>query len=62
MAKKERQQLLGLEILKPDDPTLWKRALKSELGRKAKTRQPILDHRGGRKLLSGILDRLKRLR
>ena len=62
MARKERQQLLGLEILKPDDPTLWKRALKSELGRKAKTRQPIFGHRGGRKLLSGILDRLKRLR
>jgi hypothetical protein len=62
MAKKERQQLLGLEILKPDDPTLWKRALKSELGRRAKMRQPILGRRASRKLLSGILDRLKRLR
>jgi hypothetical protein len=45
MTEKERQQLLGLEIVKPDDPTLWKRALKSELGRRAKERKLIV---GGR--------------
>jgi hypothetical protein len=59
MREKERGQLLGLEILKPDDPTLWKRALKSELGRTTKKREPIF---GGRGLLSGIWDRIKRSR
>jgi len=62
MAKKESQQLLGLEILKPDDPTLWKRTLKSELGRRAKTREPIFGRRASRNLLSRILDCLKRPR
>ena len=57
MTEKEGQQLIGLEILKPDDPTLWKRALKSELGRRAKKREPILGRHG---LLSGIWNRLKR--
>jgi hypothetical protein len=59
MREKERGQLIGLEILKPGDPTLWKRALKSELGRRTKKREHIF---GGRGLLSGIWDRLKRLR
>ena len=57
MTKKEGQQLIGLEILKPDDRTLWKRTLKSELGRTAKKREPIFGRRG---LLSGIWNRLKR--
>ena len=61
MTQKERQ-LMGLEILKPDDPTLWKRALKSELGRRAKKREPTFGRRASRGLLSGILDRLKRPR
>jgi len=60
MTKKERQQLIGLEILKPDDPALWNRALKSELGRRAKKREPIFGRRASRGLLTGILDRLKR--
>ncbi len=60
MIKRERQELLGLDIIKPDDPTLWKkRALKSELGRRAKKREPISGRRG---LLSGIWNRLKRPR
>jgi hypothetical protein len=59
MTEEERQQLIGLEILKPDDPTLWKRALKSELGRRAQKREPIFGRRG---LLRGIWDRLKRPR
>jgi hypothetical protein len=62
MTQKERQQLIGLETLKPDDPTLWKQALKSELGRRAKKREPIFGGRASRGLLSGILDRLKRPR
>ena len=59
MTKKGRQQLIGLEILKPNDPTLWKRTLKSKLGRRAKERKLIFGRRG---LLSGIWDRLKRPR
>jgi hypothetical protein len=59
MREKERGQIIGLEILKPDDPTLWKRALKSGLGRTAKKREPIFSGRG---LLSGIWDRIKKSR
>jgi hypothetical protein len=62
MTEKERQQLLGLEIVKPDDPTLWKRALKSELGRRAKERKLIVGGRAKAILLTRILNRLKRLR
>jgi len=62
MIKKERQQLLGLEILKPDDPTLWKRALKSEFGRRPKERKLIVGRRARPGFLSGILNRLKRAR
>jgi hypothetical protein len=59
MGEKDRQQSMGLEILKPDDTTLWKRAVKSELGRKAKKREVISARHG---LLSAIWDRLKRPR
>jgi hypothetical protein len=59
MREKERGQLIGLEIVKPDDPTLWKRALKSELGRTMKKKERIF---GGRGLLGGIWDRIKRSR
>ena len=62
MAKRERQQLLGLEILKPGDPTLWKQTLKSELGRRAKTREPIFGRRARPKLLNRILNHLKSVR
>ena len=59
MRERERGELIGLEILKPDDPTSWKRALKSGLGRMAKKREPIF---GGRGLLNEIWDRIKRSR
>jgi hypothetical protein len=62
MTEKERQQLLGLEIVKPDDPTLWKRALKLELGRRAKERKLTVGGRAKPILLTRILNRLKRLR
>jgi hypothetical protein len=62
MTKKERQQLIGLEILKPNDPTLWKRALKSELGRRAKKKEPVFGRRARPKLLSRILNRLRSVR
>jgi hypothetical protein len=62
MTRRERQQLIGLEILKPNDPTLWKRAIKSELGRRAKKREAIFDRRATPTLLSRILNRLKSVR
>jgi hypothetical protein len=59
MGGKDTQQSMGLEILKPNDTTLWKRALKSKLEQSAKKREPISGRRG---LLSGIWGRLKRSR
>jgi len=62
MTKKERQQLIGLEISKPDDPTLWKWALKSKPGRRAKERKLIFGSRAKPELLIRLLNRLKRPR
>jgi hypothetical protein len=61
MTEKERQQFIGLPILKPDDTTSWKLALKSELGRRAAKRE-IFRRRARPGLLRGILNRLKRTR
>ena len=58
MTKKERQQLIGLEILKPDDPTLWKRALR----RRAKERKLIFGRGARPGLLTRLVNRLKRPR
>ena len=62
MTEKEGQELLGLEIVKLNDPILWKRALKSELGRRTKKRKLIVGGRARPRLLTRILNRLKRLR
>jgi hypothetical protein len=58
MTEKKGQQIIGLEILKPNDTTLWKRALKSELGRSAKERKLISGRRARPRLLARILNRL----
>jgi hypothetical protein len=62
MEERERQQSMGLDILKPDDTTLWKRALKSKPRRRANERKLIFgaDRRVG--ILAMIFDRLKRPR
>jgi hypothetical protein len=54
MREKERQLLIGLGI--------WKLELKSELGRTAKETKLILHRRARPGLLTGILNRLTRLR
>jgi hypothetical protein len=55
MTEKERQQLLiGLGI--------WKLELKSALGRRAKERKLVFNHRTRIGLLTGILNRLHRPR
>jgi hypothetical protein len=55
MTEKERQQLLLMGL------GVWRLELKSELGRRAKKRELIFGHRARPGLLSGILNRLKRV-
>jgi hypothetical protein len=62
MREKNRQQSMGLEILKPDDTTLWKRALKSKPGRRANERKLIFAPHARLGILTMIWDRLKRPR
>ena len=59
MTKNERHQLIGLEISKPNDSTLWKRALKSKLGGRATEGKLIFVNRARPGLLTRLLDRLK---
>jgi hypothetical protein len=58
MREKGRQQSMGLELLKPNDTTLWKQALKSKLGRSAKERKLISGRRARPRLLTRILNHL----
>ena len=63
MGEKHRQRSMGLEILKPDDTTLWKRALRSKPGRRPnENRKLIFAGRARLGILTMILDRLKRPR
>jgi hypothetical protein len=62
MGEKERQQSMGLEILKPYDTTLWKRALKSKPRRRAHGRKLIFGPHSRLGILTMILDRMKRPR
>jgi hypothetical protein len=62
MTKRERQHLIGLEILKPDDPTLWKRALKSKRARHTDERKLIFGRDTKPGFVTMILERLKRPR
>ncbi len=59
MTKRDRQQLIGLEISKPDDRTLWKRALKSKPGRRSNERKLIFGPHTGPRILTMILNYLK---
>lgn len=62
MGGKGRQEAMGLEILKPNDTTLWKRALKSKSGRRTNERKLISGPHARLGILTMILDRLKRPR
>lgn len=62
MGEKGRHKSMGLDILKPDDPTLWKRALRSKPGRRANERKLIFSPHARLGILAMILDRLKRRR
>ena len=62
MGEKDRQQSMGLDLLKPDDTTLWKRALKSKPGRTPNERKLIFGSHARLGILTVILDRLRRTR
>jgi hypothetical protein len=62
MVERYRQQLMGLDVLKPNDTTLWKRALTSKPWRTANERKLIFSRPAKSSILSMILDRLKRPR
>jgi hypothetical protein len=62
MRAKDRQQSMGLDLLRPNDTTLWKRALKSKPAQRAKERKLIFSRPARRGILTMILDRLKKPR
>jgi hypothetical protein len=62
MRDEDRHQSMGLEILRPDDTTLWKRALKSKPERRAHERKLIFGRDAKPGFLTMIWDRLKRPR
>ena len=62
MEENNRQQSIGLEILRPADSTLWKQALKSKPGRRTGERKLMFSRHGRAGFLAIILDRLKRPR
>jgi len=62
MGEKDGHQSLGIDLLRPNDSTLWKRALKSKPGRPANDRKLIFVSRPRRGLLATLLDCLKRPR
>jgi hypothetical protein len=62
MIERYRQQSMGLDVLRPDDTTLWKRALKSKPGRRANERKLIFGRQTRPGILTMILERLKRPR
>jgi hypothetical protein len=59
MGNRYRQQSMGLEILRPDDTTLWKRALKSKPGQLANERKLIFTRQPRLGILAMILNYLK---
>jgi hypothetical protein len=59
MRAKDRQKPMGLEILRPDDMTLWKRALKSKPRQPANERKLVFSRPARRGILTMIWDRLK---
>jgi hypothetical protein len=63
MGKRHREQSMGLDILKPDDLTLWKRALKAKPRHpRAKERKLIFARQMRPGILTVIFERLKRPR
>ena len=59
MGERYRQQSMGLDVLKPNDTTLWKRALKSKPRRTGNERRLIFGRDGRPGLLTTIFNYLK---
>lgn len=59
MGAKDRQEVMGLEIIKPDDTTLWKRALKSKPGQRLNKRKLIFSRPARPGILTMILKYLE---
>jgi len=53
------RQSMGLDVLRPDDTTLWKRALKSKPGPTANERKLIFTRQPRPGILTMILNYLK---
>ena len=59
MGERYRQQSMGLDVLRPNDTTLWKRALKSKPRRTADERKLIFTRQPSPGILAMILNYLK---
>ena len=59
MGQKDRQQSMGLDILRPDDRTLWKRALKPKRRRRTDERKLVFASHSRSAIVTLILNYLK---
>jgi hypothetical protein len=59
MGKKDGHQSMGIDLLRPNDSTLWKRALKSKPGRTANDRKLVFSRQVGPGILNMTLNYLK---
>lgn len=59
MRERYRQESMGLDVLRPNDTTLWKRALRSKVGRTAKERKLLFSDQSSSGILTIILNYLK---
>ena len=59
MRERYRQESMGLDVLRPNDTTLWKRALRSKPGRTANERKLLFSQQPNVGILTIILNYLK---
>ena len=59
MRERYRQESMGLDVLRPNDTTLWKRALKSKVRRTANERKLLFSHQASPGILTMVLNYLK---
>jgi len=59
MGNRYRQESMGLDVLKPNDSTLWKRALKSKSRRTANERKLVFGRQPSPGILALILNYLR---
>jgi hypothetical protein len=59
MGEKDRHQSIGIDLVRPNDSTSWKRALKSKPGRTANDRKLIFSRQAKPGILNIILNYVK---